>query len=92
MNEYVGGYQRPRQLTCKEARELGRLPEMIEVFETEQRTLYGTMGDFSLYRTDGDAVAAAGLRLAEVEAALAKAYGRWEQSDAIDRGADAPAS
>jgi ATP-binding cassette subfamily F protein uup len=86
------GERRPRKLSYNEARELQRLPTMIERFEHEQASLYARMGDPAFYRAEGQAVAAARARLAEVEDALAKAYGRWEQLDAIDRGADGPAS
>lgn len=83
---------RPRKLSYHEARELEGLPQQIERFEHEQASLFQTMADPSFYRSDGQAVAAARSRLAEVEDALAKAYGRWEQLDAIDRGAEAPAA
>jgi len=83
---------RPRKLSYNETRELAQLPEMIQVFENEQAQLYEILADPSTYRSDGPAIATARKRLAEVEAALAKAYGRWEQLDAIDRGADIAAS
>lgn len=86
------GARRPRKLSYNEARELQRLPTLIERFEHEQAALYASMGDPAFYRAEGEAVAAARARLAEVEDALAKAYGRWEQLDAIDRGSDGPAS
>ena len=84
--------RRPRKLSYIEVRELEGLPEVIERFEREQAALYETMADPAFYRADGEAVAAARARLVEVDDALAKAYGRWEQLDAIARGADAPAS
>jgi ATP-binding cassette subfamily F protein uup len=83
---------RPRKLSYNETRELAQLPEMIQGFEDEQAQLYAILADPSTYRSDGPAIATARKRLAEVEAALAKAYGRWEQLDAIDRGADTAAS
>jgi ATP-binding cassette subfamily F protein uup len=84
--------QGPRKLSYNEVRELAQLPELIERFEGEQAKLYEALADPSTYRNDGQVVARARTRLAEVEEALAKAYGRWEQLEAIERGADWTAS
>jgi len=84
--------QGPRKLSYNEVRELAQLPELIERFEGEQAQLYEALADPSTYRNDGQVVARARTRLAEVEEALAKAYGRWEQLEAIERGADWTAS
>jgi len=82
----------PRKLSYNEVRELAQLPVLIERFEGEQAQLYEMLADPSTYRNDGQAVAGARTRLAEVEEALTKAYVRWEQLEAIERGADLSAS
>jgi ATP-binding cassette subfamily F protein uup len=82
----------PRKLSYNETRELAQLPDLIERLEGEQAELFATLANPSTYRSDGQAVAQARSRLVDVEAALASAYGRWEQLEAIDRGADASAS
>jgi ATP-binding cassette subfamily F protein uup len=82
----------PRKLSYNEARELEQLPTMIERFEREQADLFKTLSDASFYRSGGQAVADARSRLTEVEDGLARAYGRWEKLDAIDRAAKAPVS
>ena len=68
-----------------------QFPDLIERLEGEQAQLFETLADPSTYQSDGQAVAQAKLRLAEVEEALARAYERWEQLEAIDRGAGMPA-
>jgi ATP-binding cassette subfamily F protein uup len=84
--------RRPRKLAYHESRELAQLPELIERLEREQASLYEKMADPHFYRSDGQTLSVARARLGEVEDALAEAYGRWEQLDAIDRGAEAPSS
>ena len=84
--------QGPRKLSYNEKRELTQFPELIERLEGEQNQLFETLADPLTYQSDGPSVAKAKVRLAEVEEALARAYERWEQLEAIDRGADASAS
>ena len=84
--------QGPRKLSYNETRELAQLPDLIERLEGEQAQLFETLANPSTYRSDGQTVAQARSRLADLEAALASAYGRWEQLEAIDHGADASAS
>ena len=63
-----------------------------ESLEHEQAALFETLADPAFYQSEGDAIAVARLRLAAVETELAQAYGRWEELDTIDRGADMSAS
>jgi ATP-binding cassette subfamily F protein uup len=79
---------RPRKLSYHEVRELEHLPGTIERLEHEQAALFETMADPAFYQSERDAIAVARSRLAEVETELAQAYGRWEELDTIDRGAD----
>ena len=83
---------RPRKLSYHEVRELEHLPGAIERLEHEQAALFETMADPAFYQSERDAIAVARSRLAEVETELAQAYGRWEELDTIDRGADMSAS
>jgi ATP-binding cassette subfamily F protein uup len=82
----------PRKLSYHEVRELEQLPAEIERFEREQSDLFSVMADPSFYRSEGRTVADARSRLAELEDLLTKAYGRWEELDAMDRAAKTPAS
>jgi len=82
----------PRKLSYNEKRELTQLPDLIERFEGEQAQLFETLADPSTYQSDGQTIAKTRARLVEVEEILARAYERWEELEAIDRGADAPAS
>jgi ATP-binding cassette subfamily F protein uup len=83
---------RLRKLSYHEVRELEHLPGAIERLEHEQAALFETLANPSFYQTGGDAIAVARSRLAAVETELAQAYGRWEELDTIDRGADMSAS
>ena len=83
---------RPRKLSFHEVRELEHLPGAIERLEHEQAALFETLADPAFYQSEGDAIAVARSRLAAVETELAQAYGRWEELDTIDRGADMSAS
>ncbi|MDJ0876274.1 MAG: ATP-binding cassette domain-containing protein [Desulfobacterales bacterium] len=80
--------QRPRKLTYREKEELEALPGLIETLETEQAGLFETLSDPQFYQQEGEAVAAARSRLAELESALHTAYGRWEALEAIGPAAN----
>jgi ATP-binding cassette subfamily F protein uup len=82
----------PRKLSYNESRELEQLPALIETFEQEQAALFAMLADPSFYRSEGQTVATARERLEEVENELARAYGRWEELDAVERGTVKPAS
>jgi ATP-binding cassette subfamily F protein uup len=73
----------PRKLSYKETRELERLPIKIEAAEEEQAKLYDTMSDPAFYQGDGEAVASAKARLAELEQFLAAGYDRWQELENI---------
>ncbi len=74
---------KPRKRTFKERRELEALPGQIEELEAEVEALHARLADPELYRGPGDEIAAAKARLAEVEKALAAAFERWEELEAI---------
>jgi ABC transport system ATP-binding/permease protein len=74
----------PRKLTFKERNELAELPRQIEELEKEQAELHERMADPAFYREAGEKVATARSRLTEVEEALEKAYGRWEELEAVE--------
>ena len=73
----------PRKLGYKETQELERLPQEIEAAEEEQAKLYDTMSDPAFYQGDGEAVALAKARLAELEQFLAAGYDRWQELESI---------
>jgi ATP-binding cassette subfamily F protein uup len=73
----------PRKLSFKETRELERLPLKIETAEEEQAKLYNAMSDPAFYQGNGEAVASAKARLAELEQLLAVAYDRWQELESI---------
>jgi ATP-binding cassette subfamily F protein uup len=75
--------RRLRKLSFKENRELEELPAKIESLEAEQQELYGKLGDPAFYQKSGSDVAAVKARLAALEEKLAKAYGRWEELEAL---------
>ncbi|MBW6509186.1 MAG: ATP-binding cassette domain-containing protein [Desulfuromonadales bacterium] len=76
--------ERQRKLTFKEKKELEELPLTIETLEAEQAELHQRMADPTLYQQGGSAaVTATNQRLAELEATLEKAYGRWQELEQI---------
>ncbi len=75
--------ERARKLSFREKNELLALPQEIEQLEGDIASLHARMADPAFYRESGDAVAAARLRLAKLEASLEAAYERWQELDAI---------
>jgi ATP-binding cassette subfamily F protein uup len=73
----------PRKLSFRETRELEELPARIEALEQEQKNLYTSMADASLYRDAGNALASTTARLGELELMLAEAYSRWEELETV---------
>jgi len=73
----------PAKLSYKDQRELDQLPERIESLEAELAALQARLADPGLYREDGAKVAAARVALASVEGALAAAYARWDELEAL---------
>jgi len=78
----AAGAERPKRVSgrlgFKESRELAVIPARIEALETEQAQLHAELAAPAFYQQQGEAIAAAKARLAEVEAELADAYARWE--------------
>jgi ATP-binding cassette subfamily F protein uup len=69
---------RPKKLSYKDQRELDQLPARIEALETELGEIQAALGDPELYRNAPEKVAKLNVRMQQVEAGLAEAYGRWE--------------
>jgi len=65
-------------LSYKEQRELEQLPEQIEAFEAEQRTLRAELADGTLYARDHERAALLSRRDGEIEELLMQALERWE--------------
>ncbi|MHB8078622.1 MAG: ATP-binding cassette domain-containing protein [Candidatus Krumholzibacteriia bacterium] len=74
---------RPRRLTFRERRELAELPAAIERLEAEQTAVHARLADPELYRSAAGEVPRLRARLAAAEAALAAAYARWEELEAL---------
>jgi ATP-binding cassette subfamily F protein uup len=68
-----------RKLGYMAKRELKELPQKIEAFEAEQKTLYAAMSDPSFYKKEKEAIATVKARLDEVERNIETAYLRWEE-------------
>jgi ABC transport system ATP-binding/permease protein len=74
---------KPRKRTYAENLELAKLPDRIEVLETEQANLDGRLAAPDLYRQGRDAVTAVQDRRAQVESELAGLYERWELLESL---------
>jgi len=75
--------ERPRaKLSYKERRELDALPERIAILETEQKAITESLGDATLYKTDGARVGELNRRYAEIEHELMESLARWEALEA----------
>ncbi len=70
---------RTRKLSYKEQRELETLPQTIEALESEQAAIHSRMSEADFYNQSSEAISATGNRLEALEAALSKAYARWEE-------------
>jgi ATP-binding cassette subfamily F protein uup len=73
----------PKKLSYKESRELADMPQTIEKLETERDLLHTQMGAPGFYQQDKTAITNAQRRLADLDAALAAAYARWEQLETL---------
>ena len=76
------------KLSYKDQRELAQLPAEIERLEAEQQRLHVHLGDATLYQ-DPEAVRDVRAALAAAEAALARAYERWERLEQARAATDA---
>ena len=74
---------RVRKLTYNEERELAALPRRIEEMEQEREQLFDDMANPEFFKRQGDEIAAARARLADLEKELAGAYERWEYLEEI---------
>ncbi len=76
---------KPQRLTFNQARELKELPAAIEALEKEQGALHARMADPEYYKRAKQEIVADQRRLEEIETAVAAAYARWEQLEAIGK-------
>jgi ATP-binding cassette subfamily F protein uup len=77
---------RSRRLSYGESRELAALPGQIEALEARQQALHTLVADPGFYRRPQEEITAQLAELAEVEAALEKAYERWQALETIASG------
>jgi ATP-binding cassette subfamily F protein uup len=73
----------PKKLSYKDQRELELLPKRIEQLDAELESVQTRMADPGFYLGDGDEIANAKQRMAEIEQELAAAYRRWEELEAV---------
>lgn len=66
-------------LTAQEKKELAYLPKHIEKLESEQKLAVEQMADPAFYKNTPEKVSEAKSKAERIEAALAKAYQRWEE-------------
>ncbi|MDF1529443.1 MAG: ATP-binding cassette domain-containing protein, partial [Sedimenticola sp.] len=69
---------KPKKLSYKDQRELDALPKLIEQLEAEIEQLQLTIADPAFYKGSKDEMLAVQNKMQEAEAALTKAYARWE--------------
>jgi ATP-binding cassette subfamily F protein uup len=74
---------KPKKLSYKDQRELDALPQRIEELETAVDGLQQALADPELYKAGADRMAELNDQLAERQAELAQAYGRWETLEAL---------
>ncbi len=72
-----------RRLSYKEKQELEGLPGRIESLEAEIAELHAEFARPAYYQQPGEEIAKGQARLKELEAALAAAYARWEELEAL---------
>jgi len=75
--------EKARKLSFKEQKEIEGLPKRIEELDAEQQQLIATMADPAFYRESGRKVSETKARLEAVEKALAAAYQRWDELEAL---------
>ncbi len=73
-----------RTLKFKEKKELSELPDHLHTLETEKENLFKSMSDPMYYKKGKEEMAAATLRLEELEKEIDAAYSRWEFLDSIE--------
>ena len=67
------------RLSFKEAKELEKLPEMIEILENEQAEINARLADGTLFRDDLEQAKSLQSRLAEIDFLLDAGFLRWEE-------------
>jgi ATP-binding cassette subfamily F protein uup len=72
-----------KKLSYQDSRELEALPQKIEKLEKERDQLHARMGAPAFYQQDKAAISKAQARVIELDAALAAAYARWEELEAL---------
>jgi ATP-binding cassette subfamily F protein uup len=75
--------ERPRKLSSKERRELEELPGRIEALESTREELHEAMADPAFYRREAAEIVEARARIDALEQALAQAFARWEELEAL---------
>ncbi|HEB54722.1 MAG TPA: ATP-binding cassette domain-containing protein [Gammaproteobacteria bacterium] len=68
-----------RKLSYKEQRELDRLPEKIELLETEQQSLQTKTGDSGFYQQDKQTIVDTLQQIEAIQKELEQLYQRWEE-------------
>ncbi|MCX6006519.1 MAG: ATP-binding cassette domain-containing protein, partial [Chloroflexi bacterium] len=67
------------KISYQQQKELGLLPDTIELLETEQKALSQAMGEPGLYKKDKSEILAIQDRLESVKKQLTEAYARWQE-------------
>jgi ATP-binding cassette subfamily F protein uup len=75
--------EKPKKLGYMQVRELSKLPARIEALEAEQQQIHQEMADPAFYKRSKADIVALHSRLAELDAAIAAAYARWEELEAL---------
>jgi len=76
-----------RKLGYMQQREIQELPKKIEALEAEHETLFKVMSAPLFYKKDKSEIAGVKSHLQHVEKEIEKAYGRWEELEALnDKG------
>ena len=74
----------PRKLKYAEKKELEKLPEQIELLESQIGKLHETMADPEFYKQDSGKIADKQAELKALDDTLKQAYERWEELELLD--------
>ncbi|MCP4463049.1 MAG: ATP-binding cassette domain-containing protein [Planctomycetaceae bacterium] len=74
----------PRKLKYAEKQELEKLPEQIEMLETQIGEFHGVLADPAFYQQDSTKIAEQQAQLKSLEDALKNAYDRWEELELLN--------
>ena len=75
--------EKTRRLTYQEQRELASLPERIIELEAELSEVHAILADPAFFRQSPGEIVKVKSRLQTLETAVAEAYRRWEQLEAV---------